>query len=118
MPYLIAASDVPEEAKKLTHETLKPLLSLVFDNNLYYALFLLALMLITLKIIGLCFRLFRKKNSIHMSFLKSVIQAMTAIAFLLQIGSLSDTFTKFSSSILMSSSLIVVVLGFVFQDFL
>ncbi len=116
MPYLVLTAEVPEEAKKLTKETLKKILTLVFDNKLYYALFLLALMLITLKIIGLCFRPFRKKNSIHMSFLKSVIQAMTAIAFLLQIGSLSDTFTKFSSSILMSSSLIVVVLGFVFQE--
>lgn len=116
MPYLILAAEMPEEAKKLTKETLKKILALIFDNKLYYALFLLALMLITLKIIGLCFRPFKKKNSIHMSFLKSVIQAMTAIAFILQIGSLSDAFTKFSSSILMSSSLIVVVLGFVFQE--
>ena len=63
-----------------------------------------------------CFDYFKKKNNLHTNFLKGVLQALIIIFFLIQIGSLSDAMASFYNSILMSSSLLVVVLGFVFQE--
>ena len=73
-------------------------------------------MLLTIRIMNFCFDYFKKKNNLHTNFLKGVLQALIIIFFLIQIGSLSDAMASFYNSILMSSSLLVVVLGFVFQE--
>jgi len=73
-------------------------------------------MLLTIRIVNFCFDYFKKRNNLHTNFLKGVLQALIIIFFLIQIGSLSDAMASFYNSILMSSSLLVVVLGFVFQE--
>ena len=88
----------------------------LWSSNLFRALLLVILMLLTIRIMNFCFDYFKKKNNLHTNFLKGVLQALIIIFFLIQIGSLSDAMASFYNSILMSSSLLVVVLGFVFQE--
>ena len=70
------------------------------------------------KLIGLAFHAFGKKGKggIKASFVKGLLQFGVIIFTLVQMAGLSDTIQKFGSTILMSSSLIVVVLGFIFQE--
>ena len=89
---------------------------ILWASNLFKALLLVILMLLTIRILNFCFFYLKKKNNIHTNFLKGVLQALIIIFFLIQIGSLSDAMAGFFNSILMSSSLLVVVLGFVFQE--
>ena len=74
------------------------------------------IMLGMIKLLNLVFKSFKGKNTIHLNFIRSILQALIVIFFLIQIGSLSDAMAKFYNTILMSSSLLVVVLGFVFQE--
>lgn len=95
----------------------KTFLQAVTSDNLYYGLFLLAVLIVALKLVDLIFRPWKKKKtSIHMSFLKGCLKAFLIITIGMKICSLSETLSGFTSQILMSSSLIVVVLGFVFQE--
>lgn len=96
----------------------KTFLQVVTSDNLYYALFLLAMMVIAVKVIDLIFLPFQKarKETIMMSFLKACLKAFVVITIGMKIISLSEMMSGFTSQILMSSSLIVVVLGFVFQE--
>ena len=89
---------------------------ILWSSNLFKALLLVILMLLTIRIMNFCFDYFKKKNNLHTNFLKGVLQALIIVFFLIQIGSLSDAMASFYNSILMSSSLLVVVLGFVFQE--
>ena len=91
-------------------------LKILWASNFFKALLLVLLMLLTIRILNFCFDYFKKKNNLHTNFLKGVLQALIIIFFLIQIGSLSDAMASFYNSILMSSSLLVVVLGFVFQE--
>ncbi len=116
MDFRIVSQTGAELAGSAAAWPIKKFFTIVFSNKLYCAVFLIFLMVVFVKGIDLVFKFFQKKNSIHMSFLKGILQALVIVSFVLQIGSLSDTFSKFYSSILMSSSLIVVVLGFVFQE--
>ena len=97
-------------------EWAKHFLQVVTSDDLYYGVFLLIALLISLKAIDLVFRPFRKKNVIYSGFLKGVIQAFLIITIGMKIITLSPALSGFTSQILMSSSLIVVVLGFVFQE--
>jgi alginate O-acetyltransferase complex protein AlgI len=94
-------------------EWAKHFLQVVTSDDLYYGIFLLIALLISLKAIDLVFRPFRKKNVISSVFLKGVIQAFLIITIGMKIITLSPALSGFTSQILMSSSLIVVVLGFV-----
>ncbi|MDO5345637.1 MAG: mechanosensitive ion channel family protein [Lachnospiraceae bacterium] len=94
----------------------KTFLQVITSDNLYYGLFLLAALVIGVKLVDLIFKPLKKKNSIHISFLKGCIQAFLIITIGMKICSLSQVLSGFASQILMSSSLIVVVLGFVFQE--
>ena len=94
----------------------KGFLQIITSDNLYYGLFLLAVMIVGIKIVDLVFRPFKKKGNIHISFLKSCIKAFLIVTIGMKICSLSNVLSGFTSQILMSSSLIVVVLGFVFQE--
>ena len=93
-------------------------LQLVTSDNLYYGIFLFILMLVLVKMIDLLFLPFRKvgKENIQMNFLKACLKVFVIITIGMRIFSLSDALSGFTSHILMSSSLIVVVLGFVFQE--
>ena len=88
----------------------------LWESNLIKAVIMVIIMLVMIKIVNLVFKSSKKKNTIHMNFIRSILQALIVIFFLIQIGSLSDAMAKFYNSILMSSSLLVVVLGFVFQE--
>ena len=78
---------------------------------------LVAVMLGILKITGHIFTaLKKKKNNSVMAFLEGIARALIIIAIAVRILNLWSGFSKFSSQILMSSSLLVVVLGFVFQE--
>lgn len=57
----------------------------------------------------------KDKKQIHLKFFKNFLQAVIIIFSLYQIGTNFPTFEKFSNSLLASSSLLVVVLGFAFQ---
>jgi small-conductance mechanosensitive channel len=50
------------------------------------------------------------------SFVKGVLQIVVFLLAVIQVASMSDTLKSFGSTILMSSSLLVVVMGFVFQE--
>lgn len=58
----------------------------------------------------------KRKNTVYLSFFKGIIQSIIVISGIIKIGSYSDSLTKFTDTILLSSSLLVVVLGFVFQE--
>ena len=96
----------------------KSVLQMVTSNNLYYGILLLIVMIVSVKLIDLVFLPFRKarKETILMSFIKACLKAFVIITLGIRILSLSEAMSGFASQILMSSSLIVVVLGFVFQE--
>ena len=97
-------------------DTTKTFLQIVTDNNLYYALFLLVLLFIALKITNLIFYPFKKKGSILVSFMHACLKVLLIIVVGMKICSLVPFLKEFASQIVLSSSLIVVVLGFVFQE--
>lgn len=60
-------------------------------------------------------KFFKEKKQIHLKFFKNFLQASIIIIALYQVGIKFDTFKHFSETLLASSSLLVVVLGFAFQ---
>ena len=98
--------------------TAKSFFRFVTSNRMYYIIFQIIVALIVIKIIDIIFTkiLIRGKKSVQMSFLKGCLQVIVAIATGISIASLFDVFKNFASQILLSSSLLVVVLGFVFQE--
>ena len=96
----------------------KSFLQAVTSDDLYYGIFLLALMIVAVKLIDLLFLPFRKagRASVQTGFIKGCLKAFVVITMGMKIISLSAELSGFASQILMSSSLIVVVLGFVFQE--
>lgn len=98
-------------------DSAKTFLQVITSDNLYYGLFLLAVLVVSVKLVNLAFKpLRKKKNNIHISFLEGCVKAFLIITIGMKICSLSQMLSEFTSQILMSSSLIVVVLGFVFQE--
>lgn len=98
--------------------TAKSFFHFVTSNRMYYIIFQIIVALIVIKVIDIIFTkiLIRGKKSVQMSFLKGCLQVIVAIATGISIASLFDVFKNFASQILLSSSLLVVVLGFVFQE--
>ena len=98
--------------------TAKSFFQFVTSNRMYYIIFQIVMALIVIKIIDVVFTKFliRGKKSVQMSFLRGCLQVMVIIATGIGIASLFDVFTRFASQIFLSSSLLVVVLGFVFQE--
>lgn len=88
----------------------------LWESTLIKGAILVLLMLVMIRLLNFVFKRLKGKNSIHKNFIRSILQALIIIFFLIQIGSLSDAMAKFYNTILMSSSLLVVVLGFVFQE--
>lgn len=116
LPTCMMAAQIKDQLSPDTKARLKSILHLVFDDTLYHAIFLIILAFCLVKLVDLSFKPLQKNDTIQRNFLRGVIKAFIIITFALRIGALSDTFTKFYQSILMSSSLLIVVLGFVFQE--
>ena len=97
-------------------DTTKSFLQMVTDNDFYYAVFLLIILIILLKVVDLIFYPFKKRGSMLAGFMKACVKVALSIAMGLKICSLIPILQDFASQIVVSSSLIVVVLGFVFQE--
>lgn len=96
--------------------TTKSFLQAVTSDNLYYGIFLAVILVVGVKILSMLFHPIKKKGNILVNFILGCLQAIWIFAIGMKICSLSSVLTGFTSQILMSSSLIVVVLGFVFQE--
>ena len=97
-------------------ESTKTVLQMMTSSDLYYGIALFIIMIILLKVVDLIFVPFRKWNHMLLNFLKAVLKAVILVSFGFRIMSLVPFLQDFTSQILMSSSLIIVVLGFVFQE--
>lgn len=97
-------------------ESAKGFAQFITSDNLHYGIFLLILLVVSLKLMDLVFRPLKKKNSILLNFILGCMKAFLIITIGMKICSLSEILSGFTSQILMSSSLLVVVLGFVFQE--
>ena len=97
-------------------ETTKGFLQLVTSNNLYYALFLLIILIVLVNLTNLVFRPFRKRGSMLAAFLSGCIKVFLVFTIFMRIFALVPILKDFTNQIFLSSSLIVVVLGFVFQE--
>lgn len=90
------------------------------ETHIIYIAVLLIMLAVILRVIDVAFSAFSKRTkrvpSIHTKFLKDGLKAFFIIFVILEIGSQFQVIQKFYSSILMSSSLIIVVLGFVMQE--
>ncbi len=58
----------------------------------------------------------KRKNNVHIGFIQGIVEAVIVVVGLLQIISLSAEAEKFYNTIVLSSSVIVVVMGFIFQE--
>ncbi|MBQ6323136.1 MAG: mechanosensitive ion channel, partial [Lachnospiraceae bacterium] len=96
--------------------SVRTILQVITSDDLYYGLFLVALLIILIKLVDLVFYPFRKRGSVLLSFMKGCIKVFLVVTIGMRICSLVPVLSDFTSQILMSSSLIVVVLGFVFQE--
>lgn len=97
-------------------EGLKGFLKAITSDNLYYGLFLLIALILLLRLVDLIFKPLKKRGALYVTFSQGCLKAFLIITIGMKICSLSETLSGFTSQILMSSSLIVVVLGFVFQE--
>lgn len=97
---------------------LRLLLEAATSNDFYYGIFLLVVMAILLYIIDLAALPFRKrgKENITLNLVKLIAKAFVVIVIGMRVFLMIPGMDTFTSQILMSSSLIVVVLGFVFQE--
>ena len=88
------------------------------DHRLLVALIYIVFCWILLKIIDLIYKRAQKvrPKTIQSTFTKGVLQAFIVILTFLRIVSLSTELESLTSTLLMSSSLLVVVLGFIFQE--
>ena len=108
----LEASENYEELKQTT----KTFLQIITSNDFYYGLFLLAVIIILIKTIDLIFTPWKKRSSALASFLKACLKTFVIATLGLRIFALIPGLKDFTSQIFLSSSLIVVVLGFVFQE--
>lgn len=91
----------------------------ILKNKYVIALIYILVCFMLIKILNAVFaKIIKKSNSdgIKFQFLNGVIKIAIIIFFLFRIAALSPVLSSFSNTILMSSSLIVVVLGFIFQE--
>ena len=90
----------------------------LFQNKLFVSLVYTLAGIILFKIIDLVYKLFhiKKESTIKGTFVKGLFKALVVVFTVIQIASLSNVLSKFANTILMSSSLVVVVIGFVFQE--
>ena len=97
-------------------ETTATVAEAVTSDHFYYALILLGVMIILVKLVDVIFKLFNKSGNLMPLFVKACVKIMIIITFSVYIASFIPGMKDFGDQILMSSSLIIVVLGFVFQE--
>ena len=97
-------------------ETTKTFLQVITSDKLYYGLFLVVLMVAAIKVVDLIFLPMRRHGRVMASFIKACLKVAIVIAFGLRIMSLVPVLDDLTSQLFLSSSLIVVVMGFVFQE--
>ncbi len=107
---------VPNENYEELKETTKTFLQVITSDNLYYCLLLIVIMVVTLKLIDIIFYPLRKRKSMAVSFLKGCLKVFVIFTIGMRICSVVPILEDFTNQIFLSSSLIVVVLGFVFQE--
>jgi len=108
-------ASMPESLEGLS-ETTDTILGKITSNHLYYGLFLTVVLIILIKCIDLIFKPFDKKGHVGLFFFKGCLKVFVVITLGLRVIELVPGLNDFTSQILMSSSLIVVVLGFIFQE--
>lgn len=65
----------------------KSFLQAITSDNLYYGLFLLAVLIIAVKMVDLIFKPFKKRSGIHISFAKGCVKAFLIITIGMKIRS-------------------------------
>ena len=91
--------------------------STVFSSKFFYAILLVVIMGVLFKVVDLVAKTIRKRNSNPMvAFLAGLLKGIIAIVILIRIINLFYVLKGITEQLLMSSSLVVVVLGFVFQE--
>ena len=106
----------PSENIQELKETAQTAIVKLQDNELLYAFILFAILLILVKGVDVAEKGFRKKGHILATFLAGCLKVFLVVTIGLRIFSLIPVMKEFTSQIVLSSSLIVVVLGFVFQE--
>ncbi len=97
-------------------QTTKGILHVFTSDKFIYGLILLVIMVILVKMIDLFFKPFVKRGKIMVTFTKVLLKIFVVFTIGMRIVALVPALQDFTSQIIMSSSLIVVVLGFVFQE--
>ena len=90
----------------------------VFENHYVLAMMYVVLCFLVVKLVDRIFKrlISHREESIKLQFLNGIIKIAVLAFFLFRIAALSSVLTSFSNTILMSSSLLVVVMGFIFQE--
>lgn len=90
----------------------------IISHKYAQAVFIIAAAFIMAKLVGIISKAVsrKKSRSVMRSFISGMIQALIFLAAFMKIASMSNVLSSFANTILMSSSLLVVVLGFVFQE--
>ena len=96
--------------------TSRTFLQVVTSDDLYYGIFLAVVALILIKLLDLIFHPFMKRGSTLASFIKGCLKVFIVVTIGMKIIALIPGLKDFTSQIFLSSSLIVMVLGFVFQE--
>lgn len=90
----------------------------ILSFSITQIIIIIFIIVILSKLINIVFKhIYKQKGkTIYLTFINGILQSLAIIIGIIKIGSYSESLTKFSNTILMSSSLLVVVLGFVFQE--
>ena len=97
-------------------ETVQQFRNVITSDDLHYALFLLVLLIVAWRLVDIIFHPLKKHKSVLAGMISGCVKAVLLIMYLVKVVSMSVILTGFAKQFLMSSSLIVVVLGFVFQE--
>ena len=91
--------------------------STIFSTRFFYAILLLVIMFALFKAVDMVVKPLRRRySSPFLSFLAGAVKAVIGVVFVLRIMNLFTLLSGLTEQILMSSSLLVVVAGFVFQE--
>ena len=87
-------------------------------NKLFLSFICIIICIILIKIVDIIFKKIENKKgkNISLTFLNAIIKALIVINAIFKIASYSSFLKSLSTTILMSSSLLVVIIGFIFQE--
>lgn len=87
----------------------------IFNNWIFHTLVIIIITYIILIINKTYFKKFKNNKKIHHVFIENFIKFIVVLFAIFKIGNQNEAFHEFSTTILASSSLLVVVLGFALQ---